>query len=112
MTLRIEKSSDGGKTFLRLIGRIRREHLEDLRAQIGTFTAPTAIDMESVTLVDVDVVRFLGIIELQGIEVLHCSPYIREWIRREIEEEPAMVAGYGAEVAQSFDGFGGTGFIA
>jgi len=86
MTLRIEKSSDRGKTFLRLIGRIRREHLEDLRAQVGVFKGPTAIDMESVTLVDVDVVRFLGIIELQGIEVLHCSPYIREWIRREIEE--------------------------
>jgi hypothetical protein len=42
--------------------------------------------MEGVTLVDAETVRFLGEIEAQGIEVLHCSPYIREWIRRENEE--------------------------
>jgi hypothetical protein len=44
------------------------------------------IDIEGVTLVDADAVRFLVAIEAQGIEVLHCSPYTREWIRRENEE--------------------------
>jgi hypothetical protein len=62
MTLRIEESSCGRKIFLRLSGRIRREQLEDLRMQLGLFEAPTAIDMESVSLVDLDVVRFLGAI--------------------------------------------------
>jgi hypothetical protein len=28
-------------------------------------------------------VRFLSECEAQGIELLHCSPYIREWISRE-----------------------------
>jgi hypothetical protein len=33
--------------------------------------------------VDVDVVRFLNVCEDQGIEFLHCSRFIREWMRRE-----------------------------
>src|SRR5437016_6527021 len=43
--------------------------------------APAAIDMESVTLGDVDVVRFLGIIELHGIEVFffQAEDGIRDW---------------------------------
>ena len=86
MTFRIEKSTDGGNTFLRLIGRVRREHLEELGAQISAIKERIVIDMEGVTLVDAETVRFLGEIEAQGIEVLHCSPYIREWIRRENEE--------------------------
>ena len=43
------------------------------------------IDMEEVTLVDLDVVQFLARCEARGVELLHCSPYIREWISRENE---------------------------
>jgi hypothetical protein len=86
MTLKIEKSTDGARTFLRLIGRIRQEHLEELSAQIGAIEARLAIDMQAVTLVDVETVRFLGTCEARRIEILNCSPYIREWIRRENEE--------------------------
>jgi hypothetical protein len=42
-----------------------------------------AIDLEEVTLVDLDVVQFLARCEASGIELLNCSPYIREWISRE-----------------------------
>jgi hypothetical protein len=42
-----------------------------------------ALDLEEVTLVDIDVVRFFSICESQGIELQHCAPYIREWILRE-----------------------------
>jgi hypothetical protein len=41
------------------------------------------LDLDGVTLVDVDVVRFLIVCEAEGIEFLHCPPYIREWIFRE-----------------------------
>jgi len=41
--------------------------------------------MDEVTLVDVDVVRFLGACEAQGIQLRGCSAYIREWIAREQE---------------------------
>jgi hypothetical protein len=36
-----------------------------------------------VSLVDVDVVCFLGICEREGVELVHCSPYIKDWIARE-----------------------------
>ncbi len=86
MTFRIEKSTDGGNTFLHLMGRVRREHLEELGAQISAIKERIVIDMEGVMLVDAETVLFLGAVEAQGIGLLHCSPYIREWIRRENEE--------------------------
>jgi len=45
--------------------------------------ARVVLDMGGVTLVDIEVVRFLGDCEAGGIELLHCSRYIREWILRE-----------------------------
>ncbi len=48
------------------------------------YTGPRILlDLEEVTLVDVDVIRFLVVCEDKGIEVVHCSPYIRGWMRRE-----------------------------
>jgi hypothetical protein len=38
-----------------------------------------------VSLVDADAVRFLGSCESEGIQLLNCSAYIREWIVRERE---------------------------
>jgi len=36
-----------------------------------------------VTLVDLSVVRFLIACEAEGIELVHCAPYIREWMSRD-----------------------------
>ena len=41
------------------------------------------LDLEEVTLVDLDVVRFLGLSEAEGVELVNCSPYIRDWILKE-----------------------------
>jgi hypothetical protein len=43
-----------------------------------------------VTLVDLDVVRFLGEQEMRGVEVRKCSLYIREWIQREQTANPVQ----------------------
>ena len=43
------------------------------------------------TLVDLDIVQFLARCEARGMELLHCSPYIREWISRE-NDRPAKLA--------------------
>jgi anti-anti-sigma regulatory factor len=58
--LRIEKSSDRSGTVLKLIGRIRSTNLEELAAQIASCGTQVALDLEGVTLVDSDVIRFLG----------------------------------------------------
>jgi anti-anti-sigma regulatory factor len=83
MTLRIVKVSDGHGTTIRLIGRIRAEHLDELKAQIKGNGQTLVLDLEEVSPVDVDVVRFLGMYQSEGAELLHCSPYIHEWTSRE-----------------------------
>lgn len=80
---KIENRSDGEHEILRLSGRIESEHLDELKAQIGSGTHRLVLDLEEVKLVDRDVVQFLGLCESKGIELRYCAPYIREWIFRE-----------------------------
>ena len=83
MTLKIEKVSDGRKTIIRLSGRLQAEHLDEFKTQIRGEHSPIALDLDGVTLVDVEVVRFLNGCEENNVELLHCSPFIREWMLRE-----------------------------
>ena len=83
MTLKIEKYSDGPSATIRLKGRMWAEHLEELEKQIRESGPAIALDLEEVTLVDVEVVRFLGTCEARGARLLNCSPYIRDWIGKE-----------------------------
>ncbi len=85
MTLRIERISGDGKTTFRVSGRIGLEHLVELKAEIEGLGAGAVLDMEHVTLVDVEGVRFLSECEARGMQLIHCPPYIREWIARERE---------------------------
>jgi anti-anti-sigma regulatory factor len=83
MTLKMESRCDEYGTKIRLIGRMRAEHLPELKEQIGGSGRRVALDLEEVSLVDVDVVQFLGTCEAQGVTLLNCSPYIRDWIDKE-----------------------------
>jgi anti-anti-sigma regulatory factor len=83
MSLKIEKYADGSSTTIRLIGRMRAEHLEELEKQIRESGPAITWDLEEVTLVDVEIVRFLGACEARGSTILNCSPYIRDWIGKE-----------------------------
>ncbi|MDX6443381.1 MAG: hypothetical protein QOH71_455 [Blastocatellia bacterium] len=83
MTLRIERDSDGQTTTLRLIGRMRREHIEELKAQIKAGGASVTLDLNEVSLVDLDVIRFLAACQTEGISLVHCSRYIQNWITKE-----------------------------
>jgi hypothetical protein len=83
MTLRIEKDSDGQTTTLRLIGRLRREHIDELKAQIKAGGTCVSLDLNEVGLVDLDVIRFLATCQTEGISLVHCSRYINNWIAKE-----------------------------
>ena len=83
MTLKIEKYADGDSTTIRPIGRMQAEHLEELEKQIGESGPAIILDLEDVTLVDVEIVRFLGACEARGVTLLNCSPYIRDWVGKE-----------------------------
>jgi anti-anti-sigma regulatory factor len=83
VTLRIEKDSDGQKTTIRLIGRLRREQIEELTGQIKAGGASVTLDLNEVSLVDLDVIRFLAACQTEGISLVHCSRYINNWIAKE-----------------------------
>ena len=85
MTFKIEKHCDGHSTTIRLIGRMRAEHLSELEKQIKENESKIVLDLEELNLVDVEAVRFLGKCEAQGVMLLNCSPYIRDWIGKERE---------------------------
>jgi hypothetical protein len=69
------------------MGRLQSDHLDELKEQIASTQPQVVFDLEGVTLVDLPVVRFLLACETSGIAVVRCSPYIREWIRREQQTE-------------------------
>ena len=84
--LRIEKDSDGCVTKLRLSGRIQSDQIASIRSEMGDGCPSTILDLSEVTLVDLGVIRFLIRCQDEGIEVLQCPPYVREWMVRERTE--------------------------
>ena len=78
--LRIEK---GDHNSLQLSGRIQSANIGDIQAQMGDGHVRLFMDLDEVTLVDVEVVRFLSECEDAGIVLVHCPPYVGEWILRE-----------------------------
>lgn len=83
VTLKIDKSLGPQHTTIRLIGRVRAEHLAGVEIEMKKSGPRIALDLDEVTLVDVDVVRFLNKCELEGVVLLNCAPYVREWMNRE-----------------------------
>jgi hypothetical protein len=83
MTLRIAETFDGQRTILKLSGRIRSTDIQNVREAMKGKAERIVLDLEEVTLVDLDVVRFLGVSEAEGVELVNYSPYIRDWIFRE-----------------------------
>ena len=81
--LKIERKCDGKTTIIWLIGRIRSEDLDELKAQMDDKSERTILDLDDVTLVDAAVIGFLSSSEREGVTLVHCPPYVREWIGRE-----------------------------
>jgi anti-anti-sigma regulatory factor len=87
MTLKIERIFDREHIALRLIGRLCSEHLPGLKSLIEESGAAVVLDLDEITMVDVDAVNFLRKCQAEGIELRHCSPYICEWMDREQDRE-------------------------
>ena len=81
--LKIERDSHGGRTTIRLIGHFQSEHLGELKKQLQHDGPLFILDLKEVTVVDGEVVRFLGACKADGMKIVHCSPYIRKWMAQE-----------------------------
>jgi hypothetical protein len=85
--LKIERKCSGTVTVLTLIGRVEAEHILAIRTQIGTSLAQIALDLSEVTIVNLEVVHFLGECEASGIELRNCPTYIRYWSDQERKDD-------------------------
>ena len=83
MTMKFEKETRSLKTMIRLSGRLQSKHLDELKTQLEGDQSQIMLDLNGVTLVDVEIVRFLNACEKGGVELLNCWPYIQEWMIRE-----------------------------
>lgn len=83
MTLMIETACDGETATLRLNGQIDEGHLAAIEAEVRRYRLRLVFDLTEATLVDRAVVQFLAAREGEGVELLNCPRYIREWIGRE-----------------------------
>jgi hypothetical protein len=72
-------------TTVHLIGHFQSEHIGELKNQLRHNGPRFVFDLKELTLVDADVVRFLGVCEVDGVRIVNCSSYIREWIRQELK---------------------------
>jgi len=74
-------------TRIRLSGELRNEQLNDLRNAIERVGPQVTLDLDELNLVDVDAVRFLNACGAQGLKIVNCSAYIREWMYRERKQK-------------------------
>ncbi len=81
--IKIETASDGATTTLRLCGQIDPDHLAAIDAELQRYRPRLAFDLTEATLVDRAVVQFLAAREGEGVELVNCPRYIREWITKE-----------------------------
>jgi len=82
--LKIHRTANG-EVVLKVSGRIEAENLADLKMSLQSETDGRRIvlDLRDLTLVDRDAVTYLAKCETEGVKVIDCPAYIREWIARE-----------------------------
>jgi hypothetical protein len=83
MTLRIKRLCENHGTRICLSGELRCGRIVNLRTEIEQFGQPATLDLDEVNAVDIDGIRFLNECQARGIQVVNCSPYIREWMLQE-----------------------------
>ena len=83
MTLKIGRLCEKHGTRICLAGELRFAHLADVRAEIEQVRLPATLDLDEVDVVDLDGVRLLNECQVRGIQVVNCSPYIRQWMLQE-----------------------------
>ncbi len=83
--LKIEIMADGSLRYLRLIGDLRVDELTELKRHLNEANEEVTLDLEELKIVDLAAVRFLLVCEEDGVRILGCPFYVREWMSREKE---------------------------
>ena len=86
--LKIQRSS-GGEAVFSLSGRIEIEGVAELQRLLclEPVGKEISLDLQEVTLIDREAVKFLARCEAESVMLENCPAYIREWI--DAERRPA-----------------------
>ena len=82
--LRIHRSVNG-EVLITLIGRMDKDNIAELETLIHAETSgrPIVLDLKDLTLAGQDAIDFLAQCEAADVRLMHCAPYVREWITRQ-----------------------------
>jgi anti-anti-sigma regulatory factor len=85
MTFKIQRAAKEDVVTFTLSGRIKAEEVVELQRlfEIESQDHRIVLDLKEVKLADKDAVRFLARCEANGIRLVDCPAYIREWIAGE-----------------------------
>ena len=83
--LRIQRSCNRGVVVFSLSGRIEIDDVAELQRLLSLEAADQsiALDLQDITLVDRDALKFLAQCGAESIKLENCPAYIREWIDTE-----------------------------
>ena len=82
--LKIQRTSNGHVVFA-LSGRMDEKHIPELEKLISSEAKGRriALDLKDLTLAGQDGISFLERCEADGITLMNCAGYVREWITRQ-----------------------------
>ena len=85
MAFRIETAARGRLSIFILSGHIETQAMAELKRlfELDTDCRDIVVDLRDVSMVDREVMRFLMRCESDGVTLENCTPYIREWMKRE-----------------------------
>ena len=81
--MRIGIAADGETATLRLSGQVDESDILAIEAEVRRYRPRLVFDLADVVLADRAVVQLLAASEGEGVELLNCPRYIREWIIKE-----------------------------
>ncbi len=82
--LKIQRTSNGQVVFA-LSGQVDEEHIAELETLIRSEANGRRIvlDLKDLTLADQEAISFFERCEADGITLMNCAAYVREWITRQ-----------------------------
>ena len=71
-----------------LSGAMEIKHIEHFKELLEAETQrPILLDLKDVTLVGREAVKFLALLEAEGVGIVNCPDYVRTWIEAENRSE-------------------------
>jgi hypothetical protein len=85
MAFRIETAVRGRFSVFTMSGRIEAQAIAELARlfELQPDSRQIIVDLKEVSLVDREAMRFFARCEADGVTLENCTPYIREWMKRE-----------------------------